>query len=97
MDKEAFQEELFNLIAYMITSARGLHDEPADYRTFRLLDSTGRLLEIMEAQDLLDPFLEEMKDAVDDERFGAMNEEGEIERLDAMVMKIAAELQRRLE
>lgn len=97
MDKEILKKELFNLIGYMITSARGLHDEPADYRTFRMIDTTGRLLEIMESQDLLNPFLEELKDAVDAERFGAMNEEGEIERLDAMVLKIADELQKQLE
>jgi len=97
MDKTAFREDLFNLVSYMVTSARGLHDEPAEYRTFRMLDTTGRLLEIMESHDLLDPFLMEIKDAVDDERFGSMENEGEIERLDALVMKFASELAHRLE
>jgi hypothetical protein len=97
MDKEVLKEELFNLIGYMITSARGLHEEPTDYRAFRMIDTTGRLLEIMESQGLLDPFLEELKDAIDDERFEAMNKESEIERLDAMVLKIADELQKRLD
>jgi hypothetical protein len=97
MDNELFKEELFNLVAYMITSARGLHDEPADYGTFRLLDTTGRLLAIMESQELLDPFLAELKDAVDEERVGNMDPEREVERLDEMVLKIASELQRRLD
>ena len=97
MNNELFKEELFNLVAYMITSARGLHDEPADYGTFRLLDTTGRLLAIMESQELLDPFLAELKDAVDEERVGNMDPEREVERLDEMVLKIASELQRRLD
>lgn len=97
MDNELFREELFNLISYMITSARGLHDEPPDYGTFRMLDSTGRLLAIMETQGLLDPFLADLKESVDEEREGNMEPEREVERLDEMVMKIAAELLRRLE
>jgi hypothetical protein len=97
MENTEFKEELFNLIAYMVTSARGLFDEPADYGTFRLLDTTGRLLAIMESQDLLDPFLAELKESVDEEREGAMDPDTQIERLDQLVLKIAEEFQNRLD
>ena len=89
-------EELFHLIAYMITSARGLFDEPADYGIFRLLDSSGRLLAIMESQNMLDPFLTDLKKIVDEEREGSMDYEGQQERLDKAVMDIAREMQNRL-
>lgn len=98
MDKETLQEELFHLIAYVITSARGLYDEPADYGVFRLLDTAGRLLEIMENSGMLtDPFLAELKRLVDEEREGSMDNERQRQRLDEMVQAIAAEMRRRLE
>jgi len=90
------KNELFHLAAFMITSARGLIDEPADYGVFRLLDSSGRLLAIMESSEMLDPFLSELKSLVDEEREGSMNEDGQRDRLDKLVMKIALEMQNRI-
>jgi hypothetical protein len=95
-DQVSLKEELFHLVAYMITSARGLYDEPADYGIFRLLDSSGRLLAIMETQEILDPFLVELKKMVDEEREGNMDYEGQRERLDKAVMDIAKEMQNHL-
>jgi hypothetical protein len=95
-DQIGLQEELFHLAAYMVTSARGLYDEPADYGIFRLLDSSGRLLAIMESQGFLDPFLADLKKMVDDEREGNMDYEGQRERLDKAVLDIAREMQNRL-
>jgi hypothetical protein len=80
----------------MITSARGLYDEPTDYGIFRLLDSSGRLLAIMESQGFLDLFLADLKKMVDEEREGNMDYEGQRERLDKAVLNIARELQTRL-
>jgi len=97
MNNEEMQNELFNLITYMITSARGLSDEPADYGTFRLLDSAGRLLAIMESNQLLDPFLASLKQTVDEEREGNMDSERQQERLDQLILKLAEELQNRLD
>ncbi len=96
MDAEALRHELFYLISYMITSARGLYDEPADYGVFRLLDAAGRLLALMDTQDLLDPFLVDLKRSIDEERDGSMDTDRQRERLDAMVLSIAEELQRRV-
>lgn len=90
------KEELFQLVAYMITSARGLYDEPADYGIFRLLDSSGRLLAIMESQGLTDPFLIDLKKLVDEEREGNMDYDGQRDRLDKAVMDIAREMQNHL-
>jgi hypothetical protein len=90
------KNELFNLVAYMVTSSRGLYDEPADYGIFRILDSAGRLLAVMESRGLMDPFLEELKTIIDAEREGNMDYDGQRERLDAAVVKISLELTNRL-
>jgi len=96
MNIDELKVELFNLTAYMITSARGLYEEPPDYGTFRLLDSAGRLLAIMESQELSDPFLAELRQSVDEEREGNMNPDRQSERLDQLVLKLAEELANRL-
>ena len=96
MNQDDLKEELFNLTAYMITSARGLYDEPADYGIFRLLDSSGRLLAIMESLGFMDAFLTSLKQAVDEEREGSMDGERQGERLDQLVMGLAEEMQKRL-
>lgn len=95
MDTDQMKNELFHLTAYMVTSARGLFDEPGDYGTFRLIDSAGRLLAIMEEQGMLDPFLERLKDALDEERVGSMDSDTQVERLDRMILEIVQELQNR--
>jgi hypothetical protein len=98
MDKTQLQDEMFHLITYIIASARGLFDEPADYGTFRLLDTAGRLLAIMEDQELLeDPFLKDLKISIDAEREGNMDSDRQVEHLDLIVQNIATEMQNRLE
>jgi hypothetical protein len=92
-NQSELKEELFQLVAYMVSSARGLYDEPADYGIFRLLDSSGRLLAIMESQGLIDPFLADLKKLVDEEREGNMDYDGQRDRLDKAVMDIAREMQ----
>jgi hypothetical protein len=95
-NQSELKEELFQLVAYMVSSARGLYDEPADYGIFRLLDSSGRLLAIMESQGLIDPFLAGLKKLVDEEREGNMDYDGQRDRLDKAVMDIAREMQNHL-
>ncbi|MCX7976140.1 MAG: DUF6092 family protein [Bellilinea sp.] len=98
MNSEQFQEEIFHLLAFMLTSARGLYEEPADYGVFRLLDSAGRLLEILQNQALLsDPFLLSLKEKIDAEREASMDNERQQRVLDELILSISEEMQRRLE
>ena len=99
MDRETInrQEETFNLIAYMISSARGLYDEPPDYGSFRLLDAAGRLLEILDNSGELDPFLKHLKEEIDAEREGSMDDARQRQNLERWVIKFAQELRRRAE
>ena len=91
------KEELFNLVAYMLTSARGLYDEPPDYGSFRLLDAAGRLLEILNTSGELDPFLRRLKEEIDAEREGSMDDARQRQNLERWVINIAQELRRRAE
>ena len=95
MDENDLKNELFYLAAYMVTSARGLYDEPADYGIFRLVDTAGRLLAIMEAQGLHDSFTNRLKEGLDEVRTGGMDEEAKRKRLDEMILEIAREMQTR--
>ncbi len=96
MGKTEMQSELFNLIAYMITSAHGLYDEPPDYGSFRLLDASGRLLSIMQTAGWLDPFLVKLKEEIDAEREGSMDDDRQRHQLDKWVVEIAYELRQRV-
>ncbi len=97
MDSAHFQDEMFNLAAFMVTSARGLYDEPKDYGPFRLVDSAGRLLAALEGAGLLsDQFLATLKTQLDEVREGSMDDERQKQAIQDMVNAIAGEMGRRL-
>jgi hypothetical protein len=83
---EELRDELLLLVGFMLTSAHGLLDEPQSYGPARLLEAAGRLLDMMEEQDLLDDSLKHTKAVIDDERFGPMDEEGFPARLDQLAL-----------
>jgi hypothetical protein len=95
MNEEALHRDLFLLVGYLLTSAHGLYDEPKGYGPFRLLDAAGRLLVIMEAHGLSDPFLRQLEHAVAAERFGHGDDEQLRTRLNELCLESAAELKRR--
>jgi hypothetical protein len=96
METDELKSDLFYLCAYMLTSASRLYEEPSDYGSFRLLDSTGRLLGIMQSAGWLDPFLARLKEEIDNERVGNMDNKRQRERIERWVLEIAQEMRRRL-
>ena len=92
MNNEMLQRDLFLLVGYLLTSAHGLYGEPAAYGSFRLIDTVGRLLAIMEAHGLADPFLAQVKETVDAERSGSSSREELRSTLDELCLQYAAEL-----
>jgi hypothetical protein len=84
---ENLREDLTLLVGFMLTSAHGLVTEPQSYGPARLLDTAGRVLETMDEQGLLDDSLKEIKAEIDRERFGPMDDEGFVARLDALALK----------
>ena len=83
---EDLRDEMLLLVGFMLTSAHGLVDEPPSYGPARLLEATGRLLDMMEEQGMLDDSLGQIKGLIDNERFGPMDEEGFPARLDQLAL-----------
>jgi hypothetical protein len=96
MNAEKLRGDLVHLVGYLLTSAHGLYDEPAGYGPFRLLDAAGRLLAAMEAAGLSDPFLTELRQAIDDQRFSSSDDEELRAFLDQACLRFAAELKERV-
>ena len=95
MSDESIQHELFLLVGYLLTSAHGLYDEPAGYGPFRLMDAAGRLLEIMAAHGLADPYLNRLQAAIRAERFGNKSDQELRDVLNELCLQYAAELSTR--
>jgi len=83
---EDLRDELLLLVWFILTSARGLVEEPKSYGPSRLLDAAGRVLDTMEEHGMLDQSLQEIKAQIDDERFGPMDDEGFVARLDDLAV-----------
>ncbi len=96
--KESAEEYVFGLATYMLTSARGLVDEPPMYGPLRLVESISRLVELPEFATCIkrDSFLGEMKRKIDKNKFEVMaSEERFVNFLDELIREFAAELKRR--
>lgn len=96
MNSDRLRDDLFKLVGYLLTSAYGLYDEPASYGPRRLMDSARQLLSIMEVGDLSDPYLVELREDLDGERFGNSDDEALREFLDQACLQYAAELKERV-
>ncbi|NOZ49315.1 MAG: hypothetical protein GXP37_04605 [Chloroflexi bacterium] len=95
MNDQSYQNDLSLLVGYLLTSAHGLYEEPPGYGPFRLLDTAGRLLAIMAAHGLDDPFFLELKERIDAERSGHSSEEELRATLDELCQQYARELTKR--
>ena len=64
--RERLTDRLEEVAGFMVTSARGLLDEPAGYGPFRLIDATRRLLMVLDGEGLSSPALDGLRERVDD-------------------------------
>jgi hypothetical protein len=66
---------LFDLIGYLLTSARSLLDEPAEYGPFRLVESVSRLSGLMtDNGSPRQAFLTRLRDMIDAGKFTVMSD-----------------------
>ena len=73
---------LFELTGYMLTSARGLIEEPQLYGPFRLLDGVTRLCGILEKEDSgYGDFFSELKAKINEKKYTLMTDEDAFIRL----------------
>ena len=79
---ENTNDQLIDLMAYMLTSARGLMDEPASYGPFRLIDGASRLCGIIAENGYgNNDFLEDLQQKIDERKFSVMSDLDEFKSL----------------
>lgn len=74
MGKEELYNRLFELIGYMLTSARGLIDEPQLYGPFRLIDGVSRLCGFLDEKTGYGDFFINLKEKIDEGKFLVMTD-----------------------
>lgn len=92
------EEDLFEVLAFLFSSAHLLVDEPHLYGTFRLVDAASRLMGFaLESGQLEDEqFLRELKEDVDKRKFLLMtDEETYFQLLEDATRNMAKEMKRR--
>jgi hypothetical protein len=92
------EDDVFELLAFLVTSARLCVDEPKLYGTFRLVDAASRLIGfVLESERLEDKQpLQQLKDEIDEKKFLlTTDQEGYVKFLDDLTRKVARELKER--
>lgn len=88
-------KEFFDLLCYVLTSARGLIDEPKIYGPFRLIETASRLILILEKHDMADEFLKKERKKIDEEKHSVMKSEEKFRGfLDKLILEFTEELKR---
>ena len=88
--------DLFELFCFMLSSARGLMDEPKTYGPFRIIDAVSRLISILEKHQLADEFLIREKEKIEEGKYSVMDGEDKFkEFLDSLMVDFAEELKKR--
>ena len=64
--KNEFEQEFFELVCFMVTSARNLIQENRLYGPLRLVDAVSRLVSILEKLDLKSPRLEAIQERIEE-------------------------------
>lgn len=88
---------LFDLIGYMLTSARGLVDEPGLYGPFRLIDGASRLCDLLiQEDDENREFYVAMKSKIDEKKFTVISDtQSFINLMDDVVIDFTRKLKER--
>ncbi|MDJ1130548.1 DUF6092 family protein [Streptomyces iconiensis] len=95
LSPDRLREEIALLAVYLLSSGRGLLDEPADYGVFRCTDAARRTLEILEQAGGGNAELTAVRKSLDDIMFTPMGSEVNLaETLDELCGKMASALKK---
>lgn len=87
------RKEFFELLCFILSSARGLMEEPQAYGPFRLVDTASRLISVLEKYGIADEFLMNEKSKIEEGKYSVMESEDKFkEFLDDLMMDFAKEL-----
>ncbi|MFZ5652706.1 MAG: DUF6092 family protein [Bacillota bacterium] len=88
----SFQDrlEIYELIGYMVSSARELVIDPKLYGPFRLVDAVSRLIDVLEKEGAADEFMLSLRSFIDEGKYSVMTDEsGFFSFLDELVARVA--------
>lgn len=90
------EDEHFQLLAFLVASARGCVDEPAIYGPLRLIDAAEKLVNIIEEKyGRKLPELEDVKNTIEKARNVILTDEEEfVKTLDELVVKVSKIIKR---
>jgi hypothetical protein len=92
--EDKLEKELFELICYMIVSARNLDQETKMYGPFRLVDATSKLIEVLEKNGIYDEFFSQVKTIIEANKYKVMTDkEGFIAFLDDLILRMVVKLE----
>lgn len=95
LSPDRLHEEIALLAAYLLTSGKGLLEEPADYGSYRCADAARRTLELLEKAGGRNEEFMAVRKSLDDVLFAPMG--GEVDMagiLDDLCARMATALQR---
>lgn len=91
--ENGLERGIFELLCYMIVSARNLDQETKMYGPFRLVDAASRLIEILEESGIGDEFLSQVRSMIEANKYKVMtNKEGFVAFLDDLALKMVGRL-----
>ena len=91
--ENGLERGIFELLCYMIVSARNLDQETKMYGPFRLVDAASRLIEILEESGIGDEFLSQVRSMIEANKYKVMTDkEGFLAFLDDLAPKMVGRL-----
>jgi hypothetical protein len=89
LDPSLLTIDLTEFVGFLVTSARGLMDEPAHYGPFRLIDATSRLVAILERRGLSTEFMSSLRGRIEAGKETSMGTTEEFKAfLDELVIRL---------
>lgn len=93
-NKDELEQQFFELICYMVTSARNLIPENKLYGPFRLVDAVSRLIDVLQKLDLKSPRLEAIQKQIEEGKYMVMeSDEKFTDFLETLVMSLVPLMQ----
>ncbi len=93
IDKGELKSDFFNLLAFLVTSARNCVEEPKLYGPFRLIDGASRLIGILEGAGIADEFFIGIRKKIDGGKYSVMSDKDKfIKFLDDLTLDFADKL-----
>jgi len=91
--EDKLKKEIFELICYMLISARNLDRETKMYGPLRLVNATSKLIEILEKNGIYDELLSQVRTIIEANKYKVMTDKEEfVAFLDDLALKIVAKL-----